>query len=55
MSESPRSRTRGLIGEILSDRGEAVLLEPEDLRERVARRAQELAKELKASLVPAKA
>ncbi|MFN2468679.1 MAG: helix-turn-helix transcriptional regulator [Gaiellaceae bacterium] len=35
-----------LIGEILSFRGEAVVVEPEDLRRRVARRAAELAGEL---------
>ena len=44
-----------LIGEILSARGEAVLLEPEDLRQRVARRAKELVKELRVSRVAAKA
>jgi predicted DNA-binding transcriptional regulator YafY len=35
-----------LIGEILSHRGEAVLLEPDEMREAVATRARELANEL---------
>ncbi len=35
-----------LVGEILSDRGEAVVLEPEDLRRQVAERAAALAREL---------
>jgi proteasome accessory factor BC len=54
LSERPVGSEEWLIGEILSDRGEAVLLEPEDLRKRVARRARELTKELKVSRVPAK-
>jgi predicted DNA-binding transcriptional regulator YafY len=37
-----------LVGEILSDRGEAVVLEPEDLRAQVAERAAALATELRA-------
>jgi proteasome accessory factor BC len=37
-----------LVGEILSDRGEAVVLEPEDLRGQVAARAVALAAELRA-------
>ena len=44
-----------LVGEILADRGEAVLLEPDDLRERVAGRAKALARELRVSRVAAKA
>jgi proteasome accessory factor C len=44
-----------LLGEILADRGEAVLLEPENLREQVARRAKALARELRVSRVAAKA
>ncbi len=44
-----------LIGEILGDRGEAVLLEPENLRKRVALRAKALARELRLSRVGAKA
>ena len=35
-----------LVGEILSFRGEAVVLEPEDLRRRIAERAKELEREL---------
>jgi proteasome accessory factor C len=35
-----------LIGEILSQRGEAVLLEPAEMRETIAARARELANEL---------
>ena len=44
-----------LVGEILADRGEAVLLEPENLRKQVARRAKSLMRELKVSRVAAKA
>ncbi|TMK77143.1 MAG: WYL domain-containing protein [Actinobacteria bacterium] len=44
-----------LVGEILGDRGEAVLLEPENLRKRVALRAKALARELRLSRVGAKA
>jgi proteasome accessory factor C len=44
-----------LVGEILSYRGEAVVLEPPDLRKRVAARAKELARELNLSRVTAAA
>ena len=44
-----------LIGEILSQRGEAVLLEPEELREVVAARALELASELGVARLRARA
>jgi proteasome accessory factor BC len=40
-----------LVGEILSYRGEAAVLEPADLRKRVAARAKELARELNVSRV----
>jgi proteasome accessory factor BC len=55
LSERPVGSEEWLVGEILSDRGEAVVLEPEDLRKRVARRAKELVKELRVGRVPAKA
>jgi proteasome accessory factor C len=42
-----------VVGEILSYRGEAVLLEPADLRKRIAQRAKELADELGVSRVRA--
>ena len=48
-------RADWLIGEILSFRGEAVVLEPTDLRKRVATRAKELARELNLSRVTAAA
>jgi proteasome accessory factor BC len=44
-----------LVGEILGDRGEAVLLEPENLRKQVARRAKALSRELRLSRLAAKA
>jgi proteasome accessory factor C len=44
-----------LLGEILGDRGESVLLEPENLRKQVARRAKALTRELKVSRLAAKA
>ena len=61
LATARRSRTRpsearsGSLGEILADRGEAVLLEPENLRKQVARRAKALARELRVSRVAAKA
>jgi proteasome accessory factor BC len=45
MRETPAGE-EWLVGEILSYRGEAVVLEPPDLRKRVATRAKELAREL---------
>jgi len=44
-----------LVGEILSFRGEAVVLEPADLRKRIATRAKELGRELGVSRVTAAA
>jgi proteasome accessory factor C len=44
-----------LVGEILAGRGEAVLLEPENLRKQIARRAKALARDLRVSRVAAKA
>jgi proteasome accessory factor C len=44
-----------LVGEILSFRGEATVLEPEDLRRQVAERARELARELGVSRLRAPA
>jgi predicted DNA-binding transcriptional regulator YafY len=35
-----------LVGETLFYRGEAIVLEPEDLRKRIAERARELVREL---------
>lgn len=40
-----------LIGEILADRGEAVVLEPEDVRPQIAKRAAQLLRELRLSRV----
>jgi proteasome accessory factor C len=40
-----------LIGEILADRGDAVVLEPEDVRPAIAKRAGQLLRELKLSRV----
>jgi proteasome accessory factor BC len=42
-----------LVGEILAHRGEATVLEPPELRARVAKRAKELARELNVSRVAA--
>jgi predicted DNA-binding transcriptional regulator YafY len=44
-----------LVGEILSYRGEAAVLEPAEMRKRVAARAKELARELNVSRVAAAA
>src|SRR5919201_312900 len=46
LAEMPVGSAEWLIGEILSQRGEAVLLEPAEMREAVAGRAHELAIEL---------
>jgi proteasome accessory factor C len=46
VSEMPVGSSEWLVGEILSFRGEAVVVEPADLRKRVAARARELAGEL---------
>jgi proteasome accessory factor BC len=46
ISEMPVGSTEWLVGEILSFRGEAVVIEPLDLRKRIATRARELAGEL---------
>jgi proteasome accessory factor C len=40
-----------LVGEILADRGDAVVLEPEDLRRAIAKRATRLLRDLKLSRV----
>src|SRR4051794_13219228 len=46
VAEKPVGSEEWLVGEILAQRGEAVLLEPAQLRERVAARAEELRAEL---------
>jgi predicted DNA-binding transcriptional regulator YafY len=46
VSEVPVGSAEWLESEIFSYRGEAVVLEPEDLRKRIAERAKELAQEL---------
>ncbi len=46
LAEMPVGSQEWLIGEIFSQRGDAVLLEPEELRKTVAARARELANEL---------
>jgi predicted DNA-binding transcriptional regulator YafY len=46
LAEMPVGSPEWLISEILSHRGEAVLLEPEEMRQAVAARARELANEL---------
>jgi predicted DNA-binding transcriptional regulator YafY len=46
LAEMPVGSAEWLISEILSQRGEAVLLEPTEMREAVAARARELATEL---------
>jgi proteasome accessory factor C len=43
-----------LVGEILADRGESVLLDPDDLRKHIAGRAKTLSRELRVSRVAAK-
>jgi proteasome accessory factor C len=55
LAEMPVGSPEWLIGEILSHRGEAVLLEPEEMRTTVAERARELANELGVSRLRARA
>jgi predicted DNA-binding transcriptional regulator YafY len=55
LAEMPVGSPEWLIGEILSHRGEAVLLEPEEMRKEVAARARELAGELGVSRLRARA
>jgi proteasome accessory factor BC len=46
LGEAPVGSPDWLVGEIFSFRGEAIVLEPRDLRRRIAERARELAREL---------
>jgi predicted DNA-binding transcriptional regulator YafY len=46
LAEMPVGSTEWLVGEILWSRGEAIVLEPDDLRRQIALRAKELATEL---------
>jgi proteasome accessory factor C len=55
LAEMPVGSPEWLISEILSHRGEAVLLEPEEMRRAVAGRAKELANELGVSRLRARA
>jgi predicted DNA-binding transcriptional regulator YafY len=47
LAERPVGSADWLVGEVLSFRGAAVVLEPPELRKRVAARASELEKELR--------
>src|SRR5437764_3637714 len=55
LAEMPVGSPEWLISEILSHRGDAVLLEPEEMRDTVAARARELATELGVSRLRARA
>jgi predicted DNA-binding transcriptional regulator YafY len=55
LAEMPVGSVEWLIGEVLSQRGEAILLEPEEMRKAVANRARELANELGVSRLRARA
>jgi proteasome accessory factor BC len=55
LAEMPVGSPEWLVGEILSQRGEAVLLEPEEMRKTVADRARELAGVLGVSRLRARA
>ena len=46
LGEAPVGSSEWLVGEIFSFRGKAVVLEPRDLRRRIAERAREVAREL---------
>jgi proteasome accessory factor C len=55
LAEMPVGSVEWLIGEVLSQRGQAILLEPEEMRKAVADRARELANELGVSRLRARA
>src|SRR5205814_3122323 len=55
LAEMPVGGVEWLIGEVLSQRGEALLLEPEEMRKAVADRARELGNELGVSRLRASA
>jgi proteasome accessory factor BC len=55
LAEMPVGSPEWLVGEIFSQRGDAVLLEPEEMRETIAARAKELANELGVSRLRARA
>ena len=55
LADMPVGSPEWLISEILSHRGDAVLLEPEEMRDTVAARARELATELGVSRLRARA
>jgi proteasome accessory factor C len=55
LAEMPVGSPQWLISEILSQRGEAVLLEPAEMRKEIAARARELANELGVSRFRARA
>jgi predicted DNA-binding transcriptional regulator YafY len=55
LAEMPVGSVEWLIGEVLSQRGEAILLEPDAMRKAVADRARELANELGVSRLRARA
>ena len=55
LAEMPVGSPEWLIGEVLSQRGEAILLEPDAMRKAVADRARELANELGVSRLRARA
>jgi proteasome accessory factor BC len=55
VTEMPVGSQEWLIGEILSHRGDAILLEPAEMRDTIAARARELANELGVSRLRARA
>ena len=55
LAEMPVGSQEWLTGEILSQRGESILLEPEEMRGALAARARELANELGVSRLRARA
>src|SRR5689334_18572532 len=55
LAEMPVGSQEWLVGEILSHRGDATLLEPEEMRDAMAARARELANELGVSRLRARA
>ncbi|CAN5166260.1 hypothetical protein BH18ACT12_BH18ACT12_17560 [soil metagenome] len=55
LADIPVGSPEWLVGEIFSQRGQAVLLEPEEMRETIAARAKELANELGVSRLRARA
>jgi predicted DNA-binding transcriptional regulator YafY len=55
VADLPYASEEWLLTEILADRGEAIVLEPESLRKTIAARAKQLSRELGGAKAPKRA